>query len=273
MKKFLVPTDFSENARNALLSALELARVFKAEIILCTVYNQPSSGQAVLRDLSEQMKAGALEDLQNEIDDVSGDYPDIRISAKALKGDTSATIAKAAEMERADLIVLGKTGRSGLSNKIFGSVALKTIELAKKPLLLIPESWKYNPIDRLCLASDLSDAEYEKILRPMIAFAEAYKAMIDILHFTEDESDLDLLYENGSSAKAKIEKVLSDTPHHFVFGIRDNISKAIVQHIDTADFHMMCMVKHEYPWIQKVFRSSPTVEAVIRTKVPLLVLQ
>ena len=273
MKKFLVPTDFSENARNALLSAMELARVFGAEIVLCTVYNQPSSGQSVLRDLSAQLKAGAQEDLEFEIEEVSAKYPDIQISTKALKGDTSSTIAKAAELERADLIILGKTGRSGLSNKIFGSVALKTIELAHKPLLLIPESWKYNPIDKLCLASDLSDADYQKILRPLISFADAYKAMVDILHFTETDSDLGNLYEDGSSAKSAIEKELSDTPHHFTFGIRDNISKAIIQHIDTADFHLMCMVKHEYPWIQKVFRSSPTVEAVVRTKVPLLVLQ
>src|SRR6056297_3574785 len=167
MKKFLVPTDFSENARNALLAALELARVFGAEIVLCTVYHQPSSGQSVMLDLSEQLKAGAHEDLEFEIEEVAGDYPDIRISSKVLKGDTSSTIAKAAELERADLIILGKTGRSGLSNKIFGSVALKTIELANKPLLLIPESWQYKPIDKLCLASDLSDADYHNILRPM----------------------------------------------------------------------------------------------------------
>jgi len=272
MKKILVPTDFSENARNAYVAALEMARVFGAEIVLCAVYSQPSSGQSVLRDLSTQLKANTLEDLQSEIDELTPAYSDVKVKALAVKGDTAEMIAKSANLERADLIVMGKTGRSRLSNKLFGSVTLATIDKSSKPILLIPEKWKYHPIDKFCLASDLSDADYKIALQPLIRFSRAYQAKIDILHFAEDQDALDEIYTTGDKAKKQIGEILEELPHQFVFGIREDVKKAIVNHIDTADFHIMCMIKHEYPWIHKAFSSSPTVNTAIQTKVPLLVL-
>lgn len=272
MKKILVPTDFSENARNALIAAAQMSRVFNAEIILCAVYNQPSSGQSVLRDLSEQLKNNTLQDLQGEIDEIKPDFSDVDFRILAVKGDTADMITRTAQIEKADLIVMGKTGRSRLSNKLFGSVALATINKSQTPLVLIPESWPYNPIDKFCLATDLSEIDYPKALQPLIDFTRAYHAKIDVLHFAEDQDSLDEVYSNGSKAKKQIEDTLESVPHHFVFGIHEDVKQAIIRHIDTADFHMMCMIKHEYPWIHKAFSSSRTVDAAIHTKVPLLVL-
>lgn len=272
MKKILVPTDFSENARNALIAAAEMSRVFNAEVILCAVYHQPSSGQSVLRDITEQLKENTLQDLQAEIDEISPNFSDVHFLSMAVKGDTADMIARTAQIEKADLIVMGKTGRSRLSNKLLGSVALATIKTAHTPLVLVPESWHYNPIDKFCLASDLTEMEYTQTLQPLVDFTRAYHAMVDVLHFVKDKDALDEVYEIGAKAKKQIEEALNGVPHHFVFGIHENARKAIAHHLDTADFHMMCMVKHEYPWIHKAFHSSPTVEAAIHAKVPLLVL-
>lgn len=272
MKKLLVPTDFSDNARHALEVALKLAKRFEAEVTLCSVYDQPSSGQSVLRDLSEQLRESTNEDLEQEVEEVRGTYPDVTIRTRSIQGDNAEMIAKLADLEKADLIVMGKTGRSGLSNKLFGSVALQTIAETNHPVLLIPQDWKYKDITKICLATDLSEFDYPKVLRPLKVFSEIFKAPVELLHFAEDQEALDELYDKGAEAKNQIEQALTETPHRFAFGIDRNVRKAIFDHLDTEDFHMMCMIKHEYPWIHKVFNSSPTVDTAIRTRIPLLIL-
>jgi len=272
MKKLLVPTDFSDNARHALLVALKLAKRLHAEITLCAVYDQPSSGQSVLRDLSEQLRESTNEDLEQEVQEVRSSHPEVAIRTKSIQGDTAEMIAKLADLEKADLIVMGKTGRSGFSNKLFGSVALQTIAETDHPVLLIPQDWKYKDITKICLATDLSDFDYPKVLHPLIRFAQLFNAPVELLHFAEDQEALDELYDSGAEAKKQIEQTLAEIPHRFAFGIERNVRKAIFDHLDTEDFHMMCMIKHEYPWIHKVFNSSPTVATAIRTRVPLLIL-
>ena len=273
MKKFLVPTDFSDNARNAFIAALRLAQLFKAKVTLCSVYDQPSTGQSVLRDISEQLYLTTIEDLQQEVDDVQPDFPEIHIHIKAVKGDTAEMIDKTADLGQYDLIVMGKTGRSGLSNKLFGSVALETIQKADHPLLLIPESWKYKDITKVCLATDLGEIDYAQTLQPLIAFAKLFNAPVELIHFAADREEMDMIYERGSRAKSDIDKALGDIKNKFVFGIRDDVRKALFDYLDTADFHMMCMIKNEYPWVQELFRRSPTVDAAIHTEVPLLILR
>ncbi len=273
MTKFLVPTDFSENARNAFIAALKLAQLFKAEVTLCSVYDQPSTGQSVLRDISEKLYLTTIEDLQQEVEEVQLEFPGMHIPIKAIKGDIAEMIDKTADLGQYDLIMMGKTGRSGLSNKLFGSIALQTIQKANHPLLLIPESWNYKAITKVCLATDLGEINYSESLIPLIAFAEKFKAPVELIHFAADQEELDLIYERGSKAKSDIDSALASINHKFVFGIREDVRKALFEYIDTADFHMMCMIKNEYPWVQELFRSSPTVDAAIHTNVPLLILR
>src|SRR5690606_7069653 len=272
MKKLLVPTDFSDNARNALIAALKFAQLFEAEVTLCSVYDQPSTGQSVLRDISEQLYLTTIEDLQQEVDDVQPDFPKMHIHIKAVKGDTAEMIDKTADLGQYDLIIMGKTGRSGLSNKLFGSIALETIQKADHPLLLIPESWKYKDITKVCLATDLGEIDYAQTLQPLIAFAKLFNAPVELIHFAADQEALDLIYERGSGAKSAINETLGEIKSKFVFGIREDVRKALFEYINTADFHLMCMIKNEYPWIQGLFQRSSTVEAAIHTDVPLLIL-
>lgn len=272
MKKLLVPTDFSDNARNALIAALNLASLMKAEVLLCSMYDQPSSGQSVLRDLSEQLRANTLEDLSEEIEAVWPSFKDVSITPIAVQGDVAEMIVKTASLERADLIIMGKAGRSNFSNLIFGSVALQTINLSKTPLLMIPQEWEYKPLSKICLATDLSPQDYSKVLAPMIDFSIRFNAPIDLLHFAEDQEALDAVYNGGGSVKLELESLLADRPHKFAFRIEENVKKALFKHLDNSHFHMMCMVKNEYNWVQRLFRKTPIIDAAIHTQVPLLIL-
>jgi nucleotide-binding universal stress UspA family protein len=53
-------------------------------------------------------------------------------------GNPSREILKKARREKADLIVIGTHGRSGLPHIVLGSVAEKTVRLSPTPVLTVP---------------------------------------------------------------------------------------------------------------------------------------
>ncbi|TVR38653.1 MAG: universal stress protein [Cryomorphaceae bacterium] len=272
MKRILVPTDFSENARNALIAALKLAREIGGEVLLLYVYDKPSSGQSVLRDLSSQLEQHALQDLDQELVEVKEYCPGVQTSLKAVKGDVPEMIHKTVGMERIDLIVMGKTGRSGFSNKLFGSVAVDTIEGSNVPVWLIPEKWTFAPLTRFCFASDLSDLNYAEILKPLCQLSRVFNAQVDVVHFSPDPEYMEELQQEGAKARKDINAVLGELKHQFILAVREDVTKALLKHLDQTECDTVVMIKHEYPWGSKVFRKSPTLETAIKTKIPLLVL-
>ncbi len=273
MKKFLVPTDFSETAHNAFITALSTARHFNAEVILMSVYDQPHTGQSVLRDISDQLEQSALQDLDQEVKRVKDDFADINISVKAVKGETIEMIHRVAEVDKVDLIVMGKTGRSGFSNKVFGSIALGLIDKSDHPVMLVPQEWSYKDFTKICLASDFSEVDYDQVLQPLVTFSKRLEVPVDIIHFTSDDEALHDILIDKPKEKDAIKKALNDIPHYFVFGAREDVGKALYDFVNNRNFHMMCMIKHEYPWLKKIFTPSPTVEAAIHIKIPLLILR
>lgn len=272
MKKILVPTDFSETAGNAFRSALRLARVFQSEVFLCSAYEQPSSGQSVLKDISDKLEENTLQDLEEMWNAEKAEFPDVKVNILAVRGDVHEAVAKTAEIQKVDLIVMGKTGRSRIMNKLFGSVALNTIKESKKPLLLIPEKWHYEEFKDICFATDLAGGDCEKLLIPLLKFCRAFKSEVEIVHFAEDADYMEEVQTKGAETKKQIEQVLGDIPHRFVFGVHSNVAKSLASHLDKTGCQLVVMIKKEYPWGTKLFNSSPTLETAIATKTPLLVM-
>jgi len=146
-RTFVVPYDFSENARAALRTAVELAEQLGADLQLVHVVQPPAYGYgyggmagAVTPppvDMQE-IAAGArhsLEEVAREVNGFSG-----RIEAHVFEGASVAdAIQESAEKLGADLIVMGTHGRTGLAKVALGSVAERTLRGAPCPVLTVPD--------------------------------------------------------------------------------------------------------------------------------------
>ena len=60
-----------------------------------------------------------------------------KVRSETIDGDAGAVIARYAEKERVDLIVMGSHGRTALANVVTGSVATSVLARCKTPVLLI----------------------------------------------------------------------------------------------------------------------------------------
>jgi nucleotide-binding universal stress UspA family protein len=142
-KTILVPLDGSRFAEQALAQTAELAVGSDARLLLVTVVPTVedliyASGGMVPYWLNVDQEATARA-AQREMDIVAHRLQDQGIRAHGLvaRGWPAEEILCVAAKEHADLIVMATHGRTGIGNFWLGSVAMKVVQRATRPVLLI----------------------------------------------------------------------------------------------------------------------------------------
>ena len=142
VRRILHPTDFSRASGAAFLKAVALAKESRAQLLLVHVLLPPTPfiGDGYISPKTyEELEASARRGAQRELAKVvaKAQKAKARVTAVLLEGVPYDRIARAARSKRADLIVMGTHGRSGLSKFFLGSVAERVIALAPCPVLTV----------------------------------------------------------------------------------------------------------------------------------------
>lgn len=142
VRRILHPTDFSRASGAAFLKAVALAKESRAQLLLVHVLLPPTPfiGDGYISPKTyEELEASARRGAQRELAKVvaRAQKAKARVKAVLLEGVPYDKIARVARSKRADLIVMGTHGRSGLSKFFLGSVAERVIALAPCPVLTV----------------------------------------------------------------------------------------------------------------------------------------
>lgn len=139
-KRILVPSDASEYSRRALVSALELARKFQAEVVLLSVtygaesywgYN-PAYSIKVAKELIEETGDHMLNATLDGIE--VGDVP---LKKKKIQGYPSTIILEEIINENIDLVVMGSHGYGPIARTVLGSVSQRVLRKSTCPVLIV----------------------------------------------------------------------------------------------------------------------------------------
>jgi nucleotide-binding universal stress UspA family protein len=142
VRRIVHPSDFSPASRPAFRKALELARTYRAQLLVAHVlsvlpviadaYVAPS----VWDDLERGQRTTAQRQLGRLV--AKAKAAGVRTSSALLDiGVTHEQIVRFARAKRADLIVMGTHGRSGLTRALLGSVASRVLAAARCPVLTV----------------------------------------------------------------------------------------------------------------------------------------
>lgn len=141
-RRILHASDFSPASRPAFRRALDLARANRAALTLVHVYSTfiPVMGEGfVSGQVYDKMLTDIRTDAQRRLGRLVAEARKKGVRAKglALEGIPHERIVRAARSTRADLIVLGTHGRTGLGRMFLGSVAARVVTLAPCPVLTV----------------------------------------------------------------------------------------------------------------------------------------
>ncbi len=267
MKNLLVPTDFSSNTHAALNYAIDLANKFGAKITLLHTYKLGQRA-GVFIGVEKMMKKEALEDMAKQIEQFSGKLVgSASITGEVVKGDAVPTVIRAAGKLEADLIVMGTQGASGLKEVFIGSTTNGVIKSAKVPVLAVPSTYPYQPLDGMVLCVDDRTEYSATLLQPFIVIARHYGAKIEAMHINNGKSD--------QSIEDKVCALFTEVSYEYHEETRDEsikISDQIAQFVDRTEADMICLVRHDRGLIGNFLHSSVTTSKVFHSKVPILVL-
>ena len=139
----LCPLDFSEPSVKVLDAAIEVAKQFRAELLLVNVVPaavpgipaDPAFAFAGPQEYEKALRVNAEEELTLAAQRIP---PELKSRKVIGNGDAADEIARIAATENPDLIVIATHGLTGWRHLVFGSVAEKIIRLAERPVLVIP---------------------------------------------------------------------------------------------------------------------------------------
>jgi nucleotide-binding universal stress UspA family protein len=140
-KSIVVPLDGSGYSEQSLATALELARLSGARVTLVTVILGYKDAHVPvvprLEDQTRKRAEGYLDGFLRE-----GQAAGFEIAARVGHGDPAEEILRLAEESGGDLIVMSTHGIGAGGRHALGSVALKVLQAAQCPVLMvrIPEA-------------------------------------------------------------------------------------------------------------------------------------
>lgn len=149
VSSLLVPTDFSENATQALNLAKEIARGSQATLHLLHIVEPVvypadwSYAQVGFADIEQELSDNASTELTKLAEQLTADG--YRIETAVRRGRASDEICGYAADQGISIIAIGTHGRSGIEHFLFGSTTERVLRKAPCPVLSVrldPEKTK-----------------------------------------------------------------------------------------------------------------------------------
>jgi nucleotide-binding universal stress UspA family protein len=269
MKTILVPTDYSDAAKNAADYAVNFAKEINARVLLFHAYSLPivpSPDALILVPTAAEWNKDNEDLLKIEVARLRR-KTNVEIGYKAVMGLAVDEIKE--EEKKAEFIVMGITGAGALSETILGSITTATLKKISKPVIVIPEHVHYKNPERIVLASDLDPLKNAKILDKLNALVAQFKSVIYIVNVKEKKDELTVA---NAIAEVQLDTTLKDVEHFYYYPENENPVEGINEFVKAKKADMVAVVPHHHTFVERLFHRSFSKKMAFHTHVPLLVL-
>jgi len=268
MKTILVATDYSATADNAVQFAANLAKVFKAELILFNAFHpsvhvsnslvSPESIDAIMTDNKNRLKALAKE---------TGKRYQIEVQGVTRAMDTVETLEDYTTWHKADLVVMGMD--SNLTEyKVFGNTTTAVIRRLKTPTLVVPNGIWYKGFSKILYACEPAFVSDNNHLALLDEITRQFGAELQLLHVETKEYDADTVSNNIHAMHAVVKQI----NHSYNVIENPSVGDGILEGVKEWQADLLVMVPHRPGFWERLFNGSTTREISLRTRVPLLIL-
>lgn len=272
MKQILFPTDFSENSEHALPFALEVARLFDAELTLFNAYKLPYSKSNLLVSMKDRMKTDTDHELE-KMKDASlkrEKYQHLKINTRSVSGGFVSSIPRVAVNSATNMIVMSTKGASGLKEMFIGSNTLEVIQSTSCPVLAIPENAVLRTIDKIAFATDFREIKDPSRLQPMFDIAKRLNLPIEFVNVIRAEDAINS--EEKAKHAIQLEKMAEGIRTSIFYITNEDIINGLSEYIVNIKPDMLVMLSRKHTLFERLFLKSITNKLSFRTEIPLLVL-
>ncbi len=213
MKSILVPTDFSEQANNALDFAAQIAEKNNADVLLLHVLEHPSEsafntmGIVASDDPMENIyMVKMMEAAKIKMEEIVADdtYKNIKLEYNIIIGRAFEQITRTLSAKECDLVIMGTTGSSGFEEMLVGSNTERVVRRATCPVISVKNKVNADAIKNIAFASDFAES-YDVLAAELKKLQELFDARLSLVRintpnsFTTTRHDLALMKKFAST--------------------------------------------------------------------------
>lgn len=265
IKNILVPTDFSENAKNAYFFARDLAKAIgsaRVKVVHVFMPSVESEYPNFVPPVADYLKIREemLKDFMQAV------APNEQVDNDILIGFAADELVSASK--NYDLIVMGTTGAGGILNKLFGSVSANCAQRAHCPVLLVPKDVKFTGFREMLYASNYESAD-DEVLEKLFTFNKPFNATVHFVHVRGDDS-------NFEKTKEEIfEELFEDGEPPFGFYMAEtdaeSVSEGLSDYALAHNIELVAMAHRHRSFWENFFHKSQTKQVAMATRLPLIV--
>tara|TARA_R110002050_G_scaffold300276_1_gene468439 strand:- start:7285 stop:8124 length:840 start_codon:yes stop_codon:yes gene_type:complete len=278
MKNILIPTDFSENAWNAIEYALRFFSKSTCNFYILHVNTSDVSTYhediPVFDDntVSSVLKSSSKKRLQQTIK---------RIHKRAHLNSEHKfypimdnnyiinSIRKQVVEKKIDFIVMGTRGASGFNKLAIGSNTGNVITKVKCTTLVVPENAKYVNLKEIAFPTDFSFFYQTETLQPMVDIIESSHAAVRVLNIKKNGVELN---EDQQRNKEFLADYFNNNEHSFHFLTNNHVEDAIQKFVESRNINLITMLAKNLNYFQKILFHPTAPKISYYTDIPFLVL-
>lgn len=267
MKTFLIPVDFSATSINAAEYAVALTKqIPNAQLILYNVFSSISFAALTEKEPgSRKMVTDAeLSALRNRLDVTENQ----QVTIESEEGTLIESISKYVVSNHIDMVVMGITGSSRLTQVFMGTNTLNVVRHIKCPVMIIPPEAKFIGIKNVLLASDFKDVARTVPFASLKKVLDIFHPKLNILN-VDSEHYIELTDEFKIEREAMEEKLGAYNPE-FSFLRAYDFLDGINEFIESREIDTIITVPKKHSMMSQLFKTSHTKKLAYHSHVPII---
>lgn len=199
MKNILLPTDFSENSKNAIKFAMKF---FEGETVTFHLLNSQKPSGYITADVlygtpGNSVYDGILNENKMKVEKMIrycesiSNEENFTFVPKIDFDNIVDAVNQAVALNNIELIIMGTNGATGASEVVFGSNTLKLIRKVDCPILAVPEGYTFLEIRSILLSINYQYNIKSEALDIVLEIIKKNQSTLKILEIEENQVDVE----------------------------------------------------------------------------------
>ncbi|MGS0524211.1 universal stress protein [Zobellia nedashkovskayae] len=277
MLKVLLPTDFSENSRNAIDYAMHFYKEMACTFYLLHTYTPTtmridyvlgSAGQIGLGDNWVSETESEINEFCEELERINHNPKHQFITRIALDSLVD-EVLQVTIKEGIDIIVMGTQGATGAKSVFLGTRTMNVLKVAACPVLVVPKGCFYKAPKEVALVTSYKRNFSAEVLEPLKRILTRFKSSVHIMHINEEER-LDFTQKsNRNTLDAYLNEF--ESTYHWMPNFTSK-TKSIQVFLKELDIDFLTMVKYDHDFIEGIMREPVIKKVSFSIEIPFLVI-
>ncbi|WP_378182647.1 universal stress protein [Aquimarina sp. SS2-1] len=276
MKRILLPTDFSDNAYNAIRYALQFFRNEECKFYLLNTFTPVSYNVGYLIEnpmpygMEDIAMMNSKRDIERTEERIKKEFNNPKHTFERISAFNMLIneIKDAVDRYDIDLIVMGTKGATGAKEIFIGTHTMYTIKKVKCPVLAVPSDFEYEEPKEILFPTDYYLSATNKYIPLIKDICDRHESRLHILNAYYGVS----LNKDQKTTKEFIDTYFTNNAHIFHIADGMDVIEAVEDFQKMNIINMLVMVHNKHSFFENLLFKPVINEIAYHTNIPFLVI-